>query len=217
MNREIINQILKELDAKENARDSTISMSRKVVRNCRKAIFAIHRKEPTITLSQINESRQLLASIDQKLTSYPDIYYGGFVEHAQQEFVECSILYRLIYEKADLNTVPSPEELNVSYAAYLNGLADIPGELRRHILSMIRGGNAQKSEIYLSLMEDIYSVLIMFDYPDVIVKGLRHKTDRIRPLIERTSGDITNALGQQKLEESMKRFESALQRQYHEI
>ncbi|AEH60125.1 Translin [Methanosalsum zhilinae DSM 4017] len=217
MNNEITSKILKDLDAKENARDSTISISREVVRNCRKAIFAIHRKEPTTALSHIDQSLQLLTSIDQKLTSYPDVYYGGFVEHAQQEFVECSILYRLIYKKADLETVPSPEDLNVSYAAYLNGLADIPGELRRHILSMIRRGTAQESEIYLNLMEDIYSVLIMFDYPDVIVKGLRHKTDRIRPLIERTSGDITNALGQQKLEESMTKFESALQRQHHEI
>ncbi|MCS3923803.1 haloacid dehalogenase [Methanosalsum natronophilum] len=210
MNEESLAKFQSVFDLKETVRNNAISLSREIVQKCRKAVYAIHRGEPKLAMSMINEGKELLSTIDSELEEFPDVYYGGFVEHSQQELVETIILYELIFNGSDLKKIPTPECINVSYVAYLNGLADVPGELRRHILSVIRDNNANEGEHYLKLMEDIYSILIIFDYPDVLLKGLRHKTDRIHSLIERTEGDLTNAMMQQQLENSMKRFDSTL-------
>jgi translin len=68
----------------------------------------------------------------------------------------------------------------------------------------------EDGETLLDIMDDIYSNLMMFDYPDGITRGLRRKSDVARSLIERTRGDLTNAMQQQKLEQSMRKFQSGL-------
>ena len=70
---------------------------------------------------------------------------------------------------------PFPEELRVEYAAYLNGLGDVVGELRRHVLDLIRKESFEKAEIFLGIMENIHAMLMDFDYPDAITRGLRRK------------------------------------------
>jgi translin len=59
-------------------------------------------------------------------------------------------------------------------------------------------------------MENIHAMLMDFDYPDAITRGLRRKTDVSRSLIEKTRGDVVNAIGQKKLETAMRNLESRL-------
>ena len=143
---------------------------------------------------------------------HADIYYAGFVEHAQQEYSEVSILRSLLKEEGEIKNIPSPDELKVEYAAYLNGLGDVVGELRRHVLDLIRKDSFEKAEIFLGIMENIHAMLMDFDYPDAITKGLRRKTDVSRALIEKTRGDVVNAIGQKKLETAMLNLESGFDR-----
>jgi len=133
-----------------------------------------------------------------------------FVEHAQQEFAEASILSGLLREEEKPETLPSPEALGIGYAAYLNGLGDVVGELRRHVLDLIRTEALEKAEVFLGIMENIHAVLMDFDYPDAITRGLRRKTDVARSLIEKTRGDLINAVQQKKLETAMRELESRL-------
>jgi translin len=210
MIQEITERIHKDLEEKDSARESSLKLSRQVVRNCRSAMFNIHRDNFEKSRTLIESSQQLLEEMDSLLREYQDIYYAGFVEHAQQEFVECCVVYGLLKNGVDKSSIPLPEELHVGHAAYLNGLGDVPGEIRRHILDIIRQGRPQDGEPLLNTMEEIYSALMLFEYPDAITRGLRHKTDRVRSIIERTRGDLTNAMGQQKLEHSMRELESRL-------
>ncbi|MDO9517313.1 MAG: haloacid dehalogenase [Methanosarcinaceae archaeon] len=213
---EIAADIQQNFEAKDKARESGLSLSREVVRTCGTAIRHIHRGDIDKAAMLLKNARNVLEDIDLKLTDHPDIYYSGFVEHAQQEFVECAILHNLLTNENDnaidndsnSDTLPSPQELGVTYAAYLNGLGDVVGELRRHILDLIRQDMPQKGDRFLDIMDDMYSTLMMFDYPDAITRGLRRKSDVARSLIERTRGDLTNATRQQKLEQTMKKFES---------
>ena len=48
------------------------------------------------------------------------------------------------------------------------------------------------------------------DYPDVITHGLEKKTDVARSLIERTRGDLTNALQVKDLKTAMGEFEKRI-------
>ena len=99
--------------------------------------------------------------------------------------------------------MPDPDQLGVEYAAYLNGMGEAAGELRRHALDLIRQGKAKDAEETLQLMEDIFSVLVTVDFPDAITGGLRRTADMVRGVLERTRGDVTVTLRQQVLEQAL--------------
>ncbi|MDP2217039.1 MAG: haloacid dehalogenase [Methanolobus sp.] len=206
-----ISDMIKEsFEIKDTAREKTLVISRDVVRNCRTAMFSIHRGDLEKASGMLESSRRMLEEIDSLLEEHPDIYHAGFVEHAQQEYIEGYVLFALVKSKGDTASIAGPEELNVSYAAYLNGLADVIGELRRHTLDIIRNDVPSEGEQYLEVMEEIYACLMMFDFPDAMTHGLRHKTDTARAVIERTRSDLTTAIGQQKLEISMREFKAII-------
>lgn len=193
---------------KDKARERSLAISRNVVRNCRTAMYSIHNRDFDKADALISEAREMLEKTNTLLSGHPDIYYSGFLEHAQQEFVECTVIFNILSDEE--KEIPGPAELNVSNVAYLNGLGDVGGELRRHILDLIRKDRPEEGEKYLNLMEEIHSCLMMFDYPDAMTHGLRHKTDVTRSIIEKTRGDLTNAMRQQKLEKAMKQFENRI-------
>jgi translin len=206
-----ISDMIKEsFEKKDTAREKTLVISRDVVRNCRTAMFSIHRGDLEKASGMLESSRRMLEEINSLLEEHPDIYHAGFVEHAQQEYIEGYVLFALVKSKGDTASIAGPEELNVSYAAYLNGLADVIGELRRHTLDIIRNDVPSEGEKYLEVMEEIYACLMMFDFPDAMTRGLRHKTDTSRAVIERTRSDLTTAIGQQKLEISMREFKAII-------
>ena len=206
-----ISDMIKEsFEKKDTAREKTLVISRDVVRNCRTAMFSIHRGDLEKASGMLESSRRMLEEINSLLEEHPDIYHAGFVEHAQQEYIEGYVLFALVKSKGDTDRIAGPQELNVSYAAYLNGLADVIGELRRHTLDIIRNDVPSEGEKYLEVMEEIYACLMMFDFPDAMTRGLRHKTDTSRAVIERTRSDLTTAIGQQKLEISMREFKAII-------
>ena len=103
-----------------------------------------------------------------------------------------------------------PEELDVTGFTYLNGLAEVVGELRRRTLDILRHGYSQEAERLLGIMDDIYSVLVTMDYPDAITNGLRRQTDLARGIIEKTRGDITFSLRGEHLEQAIGRLSTQL-------
>jgi translin len=98
----------------------------------------------------------------------------------------------------------------VENAAYLNGLGEAVGELRRYLLDSLRDGDVARCERYLRAMDDIYDVLVTVDYPDAMTGGLRRTTDVTRGILERTRGDLTMAARQSDLERRLAAFESRL-------
>lgn len=98
----------------------------------------------------------------------------------------------------------------MGYAAYLNGLGETIGELRRHILDTIRKGDIARCEELLEAMDDIYGVLVTMDFPDAMTGGLRRTTDSVRGILERTRGDLTIAVRQRELEEKLANLEKKL-------
>ena len=57
-------------------------------------------------------------------------------------------------------------------------------------------------------MDEVYALLVTVDYPDAITGGLRRTTDALRAVIERTRGDLTNALVARRLRDAIERAES---------
>jgi translin len=79
--------------------------------------------------------------------------------------------------------------------------------MRRRCLDIIRHDHSDEAERLLAAMDDIYSLLVTVDYPDAITGGLRRTTDLVRGVTERTRGDLTMSLRQQRLQEELRNFE----------
>lgn len=191
--------MLAEFDAKDRAREEAFRLSREVVRRCSSSIRSVHRGDLSSAEMLIGEAGSGLERIREALKDHQDVRYAGFVDGAEQEYAEARNVYSIIAFKQILTA----EETGVESVNYLSGLGDVTGELRRHILDLIRAGRAEEGEYFLEVMEEIHSLLMLFDYPDAIMRGLRRKSDLARSMLERTRGDLTNALELAKMKQSL--------------
>jgi translin len=195
----ITEQIRKTFDARTSARDLALAQARQLTRACSLAIRAVHRDDVETMNQQLGEARALADTLRSSLTKFPDLFHAGYTQDALKEFVEANVTCALIRNEP----LQTPEELLVEPSTYLNGLAEVVGELRRRTLDILRHGYSQESERLLGIMDEIYSVLVTMDYPDAITNGLRRQTDLARSIIEKTRGDITFSLRGEHLEKSI--------------
>ena len=198
----IADQIRQQFDARTTARDQALAQARALTRACSQAIRAVHRDEDDTMNEHLAEARGLAESLRSGLKGHPDLYYAGYTQDALKEFVEANATCALIKNQP----LPEPQALDVEYNTYLNGLAEVIGELRRRSLDILRHGYSAEAERLLTCMDDIYSILVTMDYPDAITNGLRRQTDVARSIIERTRGDITFSLRGEHLERAISRL-----------
>jgi translin len=203
---EIADRIHQSFEARTSARDNALSQARTLTRHCANAIRAIHRQENQAAQEHMRDGRQLVDALRSNLAKYPDLYYAGYTQDALKEFAEANIVYALIND----HPLPSPQDLGLENATYLQGLAESVGELRRRCLDILLHGHSQEAERLLAHMDDIYSILVTMDYPDAITGGLRRLTDIVRGITERTRGDMTISLRQEHLEQSLQRLKNRL-------
>jgi translin len=195
------------LAAKNAAREASLGRCRDAIRNSANAIRAVHRGDFALATELSSKAGTLLSEAKTALREHQDIRFAGFVHDAEKEYAEASLTLAFI---ADRDVMPRPDQLNVQLAAYLNGLGETVGELRRHLLDRLREGNVARCEECLAVMEEVYGILVTFDYPDAMTGGLRRTTDSVRAILERTRGDLTLAVRQRDLEATLARFEDKL-------
>jgi translin len=186
----------------DSARETGLRLSRESIRFSANAIRAVHRGEYDQARELINSSRANVEEMSRTLAEHGELLHGGFVHNAQKEYAEACITLALV-SGGDL---PDPDDLGISYAAYLNGLGEAAGELRRHLLDTLREGGITRCEGILQAMDDIYSLLVTIDFHDALTGGLRRTTDMVRGVLERTRGDFTMSLRQKELEQKLEDF-----------
>jgi translin len=166
----------------------------------------VHRSDFGNAESLLEKAAANLAQTEDHLAAHRDIYYAGFVHDAQKEFAEAHCTLALVAERP----LPSPEDLGITPAAYLNGIGETVGELRRHLLDRMRAGDVEYCEQVLLAMGDIYDVLVTMDYPEAVTAGLRRTADAMRGILERTRGDFTMSYTQKRLEDRLSEMEGRL-------
>ena len=198
----IADQIRLTFSAKDSARETALPLCREAIRHCSNAIRAVHRQEFDQAKDLLQSARNLLNKAEQAVAAHSELSNTGFIRDAQKEFAEGSITLALVTEKQ----LPDPGELDIDSAAYLNGLGEAVGELRRYLLDSMRRGDLSRGEELLSAMDDIYGVLVTMDFPDAITSGLRRTTDMVRGVLERTRSDLTLAIRQKDLENRLEKY-----------
>ncbi|MDQ4045506.1 MAG: haloacid dehalogenase [Chloroflexota bacterium] len=199
--------IIDEFEAINDAREKAISQSRHVIRASANAIRAAHRGEFDDARAGAGEASAMLQEIVDHVTDHPSLAGAGYVQDAMKEVAEAHISIAIL-EGGEL---PAPGDLGISSSAWLNGLAEAASELRRDALDALRRNDVPRAESLLQQMDTIYSVLVTVDFPDAITGGIRRTTDQLRAVLERTRGDVTFALRQDRLERMLSQTESRLE------
>ncbi len=202
----IVDDIRTAMTTRSSARDDAIGRSRELIRHCAEAIRAVHRQEWAKADEKLALIREQANALEQVVANYPDLYNAGYTQDALKEVSEAFITYAIIRDE----TLPSPQDLNVRNNTYLLGLAEAATELRRFILDIMRRQerHSDEAERLLDWMDAIYDQLVTVDFPDAITNGLRRQTDIVRGVLERTRGDLTNSLRQQRLQDALQQFEN---------
>ncbi len=198
----IMEQVRESFASKNRAREKALPLCRDSIRFSANAIRAVHRHEFDVARDLASKAGAQLAIARQSLSGHADIYHAGFVHDAQKEFAEASITLALISG----NDLLTPQTLDVELPAYLNGMGEAVGELRRHLLDTLRAGDVDQCEEWLRAMDEMYSVLVTVDYPDAMTGGLRRTTDSVRGILEKTRGDLTLSVQQRRLEQRLDAF-----------
>jgi len=199
-------QIRLHLDEKNAARDRALQHSRTMIRHCSVAIRAIHRGERPLAEEHLKKAGELRITLRDELASYPDLYHAGYTMSALKEYAEANIVYALFGGES----LPDPNTLGVEYTAFLGGLGEAVGEMRRRVLDILRHDDLGEAERLLSAMEDIYGLLVTIDFPDALTGNLRRITDMVRGVVERTRGDLTTSLQQHALKEALESVKKKL-------
>ena len=203
---EIAERIHHSFEDRTAARDQILAQARTLTRHCANAIRAIHRNENELAQENLVQAESIVKGFRGVRQDYPELYFVGYTQDVLKEYAEASIVCALIMGLE----LPSPEDLGVEFATYLQGLAEAVGELRRRCLDDLLHERPEEAIRLLEHMDDIYAILVSMDYPDAITGGLRRLTDLARSIIERTRGDLTLSLRQEKLEQSLQRLEEKL-------
>lgn len=189
-------------NAKHRAREVALPLCREATRFSANAIRCVHRREFGPAEELVAKAAANLRQAEEALAEHRSVFYAGFVHDAQKEYAEAATTLAIIAGRP----LPTPEELGVMVASYLNGIGETIGELRRHLLDSLRGGDVSHCEEVLAAMGDIYDALVTMDYPEAITSGLRRTTDAMRGILERTRGDFTMAAVQRDLERRLEEF-----------
>lgn len=202
---QVCDVIREDLERRNAARDRAIVLSRQLIRHCSEAIRAIHRQDWLLVDQKLAQARAGAVEIKAVVADFPDLYHTGYTQDALKEVAEAFITSAIIRGE-DLPTV---DELQIEGSTYLKGLGEAATELRRFILDIMRREEAHsaQAEALLGAMDDIYDQLVTFDFPSALTHGLRRQTDVVRGVLERTRGDLTQSLRQQKLQNALKELE----------
>jgi len=203
-----LDKIQGELRKKEEVKEEFQADMRKATRLSKQAILFTHQKKFEEAQRLLEDANGLFVKLRKVSRTHPDLVYSGLVNAAFEEYAEAHVLLELIKESRFVG----PKALRIPTIAYVLGLADVIGELRRTALDSLRDGTVEVAEDYLQMMEHIYVELMAMNEAYMLVPGLRRKCDVARRIIETTRGDVTVEARRSSLERSIKGLEKILGR-----
>ena len=183
-------------------RDRVLKESRDVISACSRAIISVH-------IGKMKEAEEGISSAKSQLAALKGSSDGSVARYLvspEAEFVEASAVFAL----ARGRPVPSMNSLGASPEAYLLGLLDAIGELKRLVLDSILQRRLAKAKGYFGVMQELYALCSPLAVYDHVVNGARRKIDVARMLVEDTRGLLAEEMGRDAVSSSMAKLEKKL-------
>jgi translin len=200
-----IERIQAELLSYDKAREKLQTLTRNATRLCSWAIISIHRGKLAEASKTLSEAKQDLDGLQNLLTAHNELPQFGQVLVAFQEYAEAKLLFQVKKN----GKIASLRDVGTSSTAYLLGMLDFVGELRRMTLDSLRHGDAEKAQKLLSTMEGVYEDLMALDRTSIL-PNFRRKLDASRRILETTRGDVATDLRRVSLEKALRSVERKL-------
>ena len=172
-----LNSLSSQMKELEQRREALIKETREVISLCSKAIILLHG-------DKVKDSETLLNSASasiKKLKDYVICDLDRYLWPAEQEYVEAYVLKEIVERKSFLS---GHDELNVSLNAYVTGLLDCTGEIKRMIYDNLRKNNHGYSLSLFEIMQSIYNLVYPFSFYDNLIPGIRKKLDVSKRMME---------------------------------
>jgi len=185
-------------------RDRVLKDSRDVISACSRTIIYVHTGKMKESEKELAHAKSLLLSLKKSAGGSATRY----IVSPEAEFVEASAVLALAKGKQ----LPSMESIGASPEAYLLGLLDTVGELKRLVLDSIMQRKLAKAKHYFETMEELYATCSPLAVYDHVVNGARRKIDVARMLVEDTRGLLAEEMGRNSVSTSMARLEKKLSR-----
>lgn len=161
--------------------DRVNELSRKMIRDCAKAITLLHNGDSSAASSSIKEALSMKESL-----SEVDRDFRYISVQAYQELAEAMIL-----QSIKLNgTIPSASKIGLDREPYVLGLMDVVGELKRGILISAMDGDIESALRYYSLMGRIYDSTRSLRFAEPVLPTFRKKQDVARIQLESAGSDL---------------------------
>ena len=179
-----LNEFSIHLKQVESSREKLIKENREIISCCSKAIVFLHGNNLEEATTMISKALDLIRDLRKFVISDLDRYLWP----AEQEYVEACILKEIVEKKPFIS---SHLDLNVSLNAYLTGLLDCIGEIKRMIYDNLRRNDFETSFSLFVIMQSFYDSIYPFSFYDNILPGIRKKLDVGKRIIEDVRITIT--------------------------
>lgn len=200
-----IEKIQNELLSYDKARERLQTLTRNATRLCSWAIIQVHRGKLGQASKTLAEAKRSLDELESLLSAHSELPQFGQVLVAFQEYAEA----KLIFQMKKSGKLASLRDVGTSTTAYLLGMLDFVGEMRRMTLDSLRRGNADEAQTLLTTTEKVYEDLMSFDRTSIL-PNFRRKLDAARRILEATRGDVATDLRRVSLENALRSVERKL-------
>ncbi len=165
-------QMRKELEVFDKNRETTIDQSRKIIKESKLVIYAVHK-------GNLDDAGKHVTKIKEMMKKLPEKSFDtGMANVARQEFVEALVFYHYVKD----NKIISRDELNVDTYAYLLGLCDLTGELMRKAVNLVIKDKISEAEKIRDIVDELYHEFLNFNLRN---GELRKKSDQIKWNLEK--------------------------------
>jgi len=198
-------KIQNDLLSYDKARERLQVLTRNATRLCGWSMVQIHRGKLSQASKTLSEAKQALDEIEKLLSAHVELPQFGQVLVAFQEYAEGKLLLQMKKN----GKLASLNEIGTSSTAYLLGMLDFIGEMRRMILDSLRNGSTDEAQLLLSKMEKVYEDLFSLDRTSIL-PNFRRKLDAARRILETTRGDVASDMRRVSLEKAVRSLERRL-------
>ncbi|MFN3909836.1 MAG: hypothetical protein ACK4J0_01210 [Candidatus Anstonellaceae archaeon] len=177
-------EIISYLEKKEKEHDKLIALSRNLIRTASNSIKLMHS-------NNLQEAKKNLSKLskDIKAFSHFSEEYKYLVDPIAQEYVEAALLLAALEKKP----FPNYKKLNVSPQAYLLGLLDLFGELKREVILSLLNNQKERAWYLFNIMSELFDELLVIRFSNSILPNFKRKLDIAKIQLEDSRIELLKA------------------------
>jgi translin len=168
------------LTLKQKTFDQVMDRSRELIRLSGVIITKLHNNDVAGATKGLDQAE----AFSKELSKYKDFDYN--TKQSQQEYSEAKIFFTI----KTAGRIPALKQVGVDGEAYLMGMMDVFGELKREIIGSLSEGDVKSARSYYSIMVEMFDATRSIRFAEAVLNGFRRKQDVARIQMEGSSSEL---------------------------